>query len=540
MFDQSLSTFNKQNTTEQKTEKKSKDYEKRSERIPRAPKKKKYFAKKETEERVSNIYNHLNKVLYFIPNILEKELNKHTKKLRSTGVVRPEDRRSTLEVLIALSEKAEGFLKFSLIKQITLSFYSGIYVCSGVMLSVYLSTGMPYYGIQRLLMAVGLCSGLIMSSLTGSALFTEQNVILPVNYVKFRRSLFKTIRFWLVSFIGNCAGCAFMGVMFNISLAVRSKEVQDRLSYVLEYKLHHMEYGRYGWWGILLSGNMILGTGVILSNMSKDVPGKVIAMFVGVVSFVATGVDHCVANIGFFSIGLIHQSFFSESLNVPTLTISNSVLWNIIPTGIGNMIGSFVFVSAAYSFLFSSDHVVKKLAKQNGEVKKEEKNTAKRKTDSSAMYSPYAFSERESVALPPPKGKTLSRTINNRTFQTQSFQQTGSITRFSEIQTEEDKEIKTNVLFKKLEKMAKEKKNASVPKKSIEIELKEIETRESKEMKKEQNMEEQKKKDENLVESSPEKKIDSSPKIDTLEIKVDEINDIDRNDEENIDEIIEM
>ena len=42
-----------------------------------------------------------------------------------------------------------------------------------------------------------------MSSLTGSALFTEQNVILPVNYVKFRNNLFKTIRFWLISFIGN-------------------------------------------------------------------------------------------------------------------------------------------------------------------------------------------------------------------------------------------------------------------------------------------------------------------------------------------------
>jgi hypothetical protein len=110
-----------------------------------------------------------------------------------------------------------------------------------------------------------------------------------------------------------------------------------------------------------------------MGNMSRDVPGKIIAMFVGVVSFVATGVDHCVANIGFFSVGLFHQFFFGETLHVPRLNISNVILWNIVPTGLGNMIGSFVFVSITFSFIFSSNHVVRGLAKQNGEVKKEEK-----------------------------------------------------------------------------------------------------------------------------------------------------------------------
>jgi len=45
-----------------------------------------------------------------------------------------------------------------------------------------------------------------------------------------------------------------MGLMFNAGLAVRSKEVQARLATILEFKLQHMDYGTYGWWGILLSG----------------------------------------------------------------------------------------------------------------------------------------------------------------------------------------------------------------------------------------------------------------------------------------------
>jgi formate transporter len=277
-------------------------------------------------------------------------------------------------------------MKFSIIKQMLLSFYSGVYVCTGknisklkkftgVMLAIFLSTGMPYLGVQAFLTAFGLCSGLVMSGLTGSALFTEQNVILPVNLVKFRKSVFKTMRFWIISFIGNCVGCAFMGFMFNLALCVRNNEIQQRLGSILNSKLQHMEFGTFGWWGILLSGilgNTILGTGVIMGNMSRDVPGKVIAMFIGVVSFVATGTDHCMANIGFFSIGLFHEYFFEgENFNVPRLNISNVFLWNIVPTFIGNIVGSFVFVSAAYSFIFSSNHVVKGLEKQNGPVKKE-------------------------------------------------------------------------------------------------------------------------------------------------------------------------
>jgi hypothetical protein len=253
---------------------KIKGYEKLSERIPKKPKKRKFFKNQDFEEGVSHIGSTATKAFYHFPNLMERELNKHTQKLRSTGLVinyfnltlkvRPDDRRTTLEVLVALSTKAESFLKFSIVKQIMLSFYSGIthfhihtkgvYVCTGAMLCVYLSSGMPYYGIQRLFMAAGLSAGLIMSSLTGAALFTEQNVILPVNYIKFRKYLFKTIRFWLISFLGNCIGCAFMGLMFNLALAVRNKEVQSRLEYILNYKLQHIEYGVNGWWGIFLSG----------------------------------------------------------------------------------------------------------------------------------------------------------------------------------------------------------------------------------------------------------------------------------------------
>ena len=146
--------------------------------------------------------------------------------------------------------------------------------------------------------------------------------------------------------------------------------------------------------------------------------------------------------------------------------MSNAVLWNIIPTGIGNMIGSFIFVSVTYSFLFSSAHVVKKLAKQNGEVKKG--MNQKRKTGATpSMFStagtPYMASQRNSVMLPAPSGRTLTRTqaVNISSRQSQQQQIFPPPRKFSEMQTDDDRDSRSSILFKKLEKLAKEKKNST-------------------------------------------------------------------------------
>ena len=66
---------------------KTKKYEKMSQRIPRVPKKKRFFSQNEAQDQATKIFTSLNKTAYYIPNYLEEVLNKHTKKLRSTGVV---------------------------------------------------------------------------------------------------------------------------------------------------------------------------------------------------------------------------------------------------------------------------------------------------------------------------------------------------------------------------------------------------------------------------------------------------------------------
>jgi predicted membrane protein len=171
-----------------------------------------------------------------------------------------------------------------------------------------------------------------------------------------------------------------------------------------------------------------------------------------------------VANIGFFSVGLFHRYFFGEILNVPKLNISNVVLWNIVPTGLGNMLGSFVFVSITYSFIFSSNHIVKKLAQQNGEVKKEEKPKGRIGNISlSVPGTPFLASldgsrfasESNSPKFPTSLGKGLNQKTKSGRFDVRD----SKVKKFHEMHSNERQSstLKLLNLKKKKEKMDEEK-----------------------------------------------------------------------------------
>ena len=67
-------------------------------------------------------------------------------------------------------------------------------------------------GISRLLLGLGFSAGFILVILSGAALFTEVNVLLPEMFLSRpcdRRRQFW--RFWAVVYFGNDAGALFVG-----------------------------------------------------------------------------------------------------------------------------------------------------------------------------------------------------------------------------------------------------------------------------------------------------------------------------------------
>lgn len=84
--------------------------------------------------------------------------------------------------------------------------------------------------------------------------------------------------------------------------------------------------------------NWMVSTGVVAAMMSKSVPGKVLVMWMPVMLFFYMGFEHSVVNMFLFPSGLLLGGDF---------TLGDYLIWNEIPTVLGNLVGGVVFVGLA-------------------------------------------------------------------------------------------------------------------------------------------------------------------------------------------------
>jgi formate/nitrite transporter FocA (FNT family) len=81
--------------------------------------------------------------------------------------------------------------------------------------------------------------------------------------------------------------------------------------------------------------NWMVSTGVVAALMSTSVSGKVIAMWMPILVFFYMGFEHSVVNMFLFPSGLMLDGNFS---------IGDYLVWNEIPTLLGNLVGGLAFV----------------------------------------------------------------------------------------------------------------------------------------------------------------------------------------------------
>ncbi|MDP3439963.1 MAG: formate/nitrite transporter family protein, partial [Azonexus sp.] len=81
--------------------------------------------------------------------------------------------------------------------------------------------------------------------------------------------------------------------------------------------------------------NWMVSTGVVCAMICTNVTGKVVAMWMPIMVFFYMGFEHSIVNMFLFPSGLMLGGNF---------TIMDYLIWNEIPTVIGNLIGGLAFV----------------------------------------------------------------------------------------------------------------------------------------------------------------------------------------------------
>ncbi len=268
---------------------------------------------------------------------------------RASQVPRSDIRRLPREVVLAFVDHAQEYLAARAGKQLALAFMAGSFIGFGAMLSVELTVGVTPEGLSKLLLGLGFTAGFSLVILSGAALFTEVNVLLPELFLSRLREPGRLWRFWLIVYLGNAAGAVFVGAMLNASEVIGAEQA-DRLTEVIALKMRFAHTGVEGWFQAVASGilaNWLVGMAAFLATAARTVSGKILGITFPIVAFVALGVQHAPANMGYFAAGLIHGHVGTD--------VGTALAWNIAPATLGNLIGGAIFVALLFWYTFGAD-----------------------------------------------------------------------------------------------------------------------------------------------------------------------------------------
>ncbi|NYI04654.1 formate/nitrite transporter family protein [Allostreptomyces psammosilenae] len=205
--------------------------------------------------------------------------------------------------------------------------------------TITVETGQPLVG--ALLFPVGFC----MLYLLGFDLLTGVFTLTPLALLDRRTGVTprSILRNWGLVFVGNLAGAVLVALMMAVILtygfSMEPNEVGQRLGTIGEGRtVGYADHGAAGMLTLFIRGvlcNWMVSTGVVAALMSTSVSGKVIAMWMPILLFFYMGFEHSVVNMFLFPSGLMLGGNFS---------LMDYLVWNEIPTVVGNLVGGLTFV----------------------------------------------------------------------------------------------------------------------------------------------------------------------------------------------------
>ena len=94
--------------------------------------------------------------------------------------------------------------------------------------------------------------------------------------------------------------------------------------------------------------NWLVCLAVFMSTSAQDIAGKILATYVPVMAFVASGFEHSVANMYYIPTGIFLADALGQSPDGLTWA---GFLANLVPVIMGNILGGMVFGGFAYWFV---------------------------------------------------------------------------------------------------------------------------------------------------------------------------------------------
>jgi nitrite transporter NirC len=217
------------------------------------------------------------------------------------------------------------------------SMMAGAYVGFGIILIFVLGSAADPQS-KKLIM--GACFGIALTLVVfaGAELFTGHNMYMPLALFKKKITVSDLIVVWVIVWVGNLAGSAFVGSLFVLGGASGIVDVSD--SFVNHVAGSKMNASVVQLLARAMLCNWLVCLALWMSARTSNDAAKCIVIFWCLLGFIASGFEHSVANMTLFTIALMGEH--------PEAVSFSGASYNLLWVTIGNLMSGSLFMAGGY------------------------------------------------------------------------------------------------------------------------------------------------------------------------------------------------
>ena len=255
---------------------------------------------------------------------------------------------SPLEIARNYVEIGIHKVRLSAFKMLVLGIFAGVFIgFAGIAATVGGAT-IENASLSRLISACLFPAGLAMVLISGSELFTGNNLII-IALLEKKIKLAQMLKNWTVVFLGNFIGAGFVAmlVVYGHTPDQFGGKLADS---IVNAALHRVNLT---FMDSLIRGilcNILVCIAVWAAFASKTVSGKLLMSFWPIMLFVLCGFEHSIADIYFCLAGLFAAGEYE--IAAEGLTMGSFLLKNLLPVTLGNILGGAGIVGVGYWLVY--------------------------------------------------------------------------------------------------------------------------------------------------------------------------------------------
>lgn len=262
---------------------------------------------------------------------------------------------------IMLAKANTGFSKLFI-----LGFLAGVYVGFGGEVATLISqdtTEILGSGITRVLSGSVFTVALVLIIIAGGELFTGNTMIL-LSLLEKQTTLRLLLRNWYIVYASNFLGAVFIIlILYFTNLWTQNNLIAAATGLKIAVSKVNLTFVEAFTRGLL--ANWLVCLAIWMSVASRQVVGKILAVFFPIMTFAAVGYEHCIANMFFITKGLFLKTIPEVTITsgistdkLESLSVSSFIINNLVPVTLGNVFGAVIFVVLLYWFVYLKNRKV--------------------------------------------------------------------------------------------------------------------------------------------------------------------------------------